>query len=102
MPIYALINSNDHQKLGELRGIAQNKSNIYFIGRKPKHPCVSLNSEHVILEKYNPNIRTSLKYLLKELYEQYGPEVYGMDPDTSLEEFIQIKMGTYESGYTDL
>ena len=58
--------------------------------------------EQGILVRYNPQFRTPLKDLLKELYEEYGTEVYGMDPETSLEEFIQIKLGTCVCGYTDI
>ena len=102
MPIYELIQGGDHQKLQELRTIAQSTGNFYFISRKPKHACDPAPGEGVILVMYNPQFREPLKTLLKEIYELYGCEEYGMDPETTLTEFYEIKLGSCVCGYTDM
>ena len=101
MPTYKMTSRKDFDKLCEIRRVAMEKGTLYCISSKPEHNCEPFQSENIVLVTYDIQFNSALQTILAELFDQYGPGPYGMDPNTSREEFTQIKLGTCICGYSD-
>ena len=94
MPIYTLASQADMSKIAQIRNHAMVHGSVHCISSTPAHQCNEITSETIALVIYNRGFKGAVQDIVRELFTQYGAVYYGMSPDTSEEEFIQLKMGS--------
>ena len=101
MPMFRLQTMNDYSKIVLIRNLAMENGYIYCISSDPAHECDDFNSEKIVLVIYDNEFRPALQAILADMFAQYGPGPYGMEANTSQDEFIQLKLGSCICGYNN-
>ena len=103
MPVYNLQTEEDVQKLVTIKhSILQQGVAIFCIPSEPEHLCHTLDSDNVVLVVYDPQFRAALKTVMSRVFSRHGAEQYGMAYDTSVDEFMYIKLGSCICGYSSV
>ena len=100
MPIFTLASHADMGNIDLIRNHAMVHGSVHFIPSTPPHHCDEISSETIALVVYNTGFKVIVQDIVRELYTQYGAVYYGLSPDTSEPEFIQLKMGSCICGFT--
>ena len=101
MPVYTLTTQADTYKIAAIKKHALVfGGKMYFVSNRPAHQCNEIPNDSIAVIIYNSSFKQAVHEIVNELFTQFGPEYYGMFPDTTEEEFTQLKMGSCMCGFS--
>ena len=102
MALVYLRNAGDQYKITQIRETALIRGLIFCKPEKAPHICLRYNTANAVLVCYHEEYRQALSDILTEVFEEFGPEHFELEEDTSVEEFIEIKLNTCICGLSTL
>ena len=102
MSLVYLKSECDQHKISQIRDTALVRGLLFCVPDTASHICVKYSTENAVLVCYHAEFRQVLKDILSEVFEEFGPEHFELEEDTSVEEFIEIKLNTCICGLSTL
>ena len=103
MPVYTLTTQADTYKIATIKNHAWVfGGKMSFISNRPAHQCNEILSDSIAVIIYNSSFKQAVHEIVNELFTQFGPVYYGMVPDTSEEEFTQLKIHSCCCGFSTM
>ena len=94
MPVYKIKTQSDTSKIAEINNHALVfGEKMYFINSRPVHQCIEIPSNNIAVIIYNNRFKNAVEEIVNNLFDQFGPEYYGMCADTSQVEFTHAENG---------
>ena len=102
MALVHLATDNDFYKLAEIKMTTLVRGLIFCVPDFAPHICLQYNTANAVLVCYNQQFKPALSEILADVFEDFGPTHFELLEDTTLQEFIDIKLNTCICGLSTL